>query len=289
MTVTEVRQMAAAGVAGRVACGAFERKVDVWQIEPARRLSSFETVLDFGGHRLALSDDGQILVAAAYHDHGVAAYRVETGEALWHRRDIKHAQRLSLSHHSAELYVASDDQPCLVLSLKTGATVAKLRGVRGITESRTGDIAFIDCSRPVVVEGRLRTRLFPVPRTTFAFLAVAFGPRQFVSTESAGAVRCFDVPSGRTAWTFAPSPGVHCLDLAYSSTRAAFVGVVWPYQHGGDSLLVAFDESGAASTVRRLGNAHATCFILDGAWLMTSEGRLVDVRSGTEKLLEGFC
>ncbi|MCA9647992.1 MAG: hypothetical protein KC492_45180, partial [Myxococcales bacterium] len=62
-----------------------------------------------------LSDDGQVVLAAAYRRFGVAAYEASTGVRLWQRRDIKRPQRLSISHARAAAYVCTDSSPCQVV------------------------------------------------------------------------------------------------------------------------------------------------------------------------------
>jgi len=65
--VQKVRHLVAGRKTSRVATGQFERTVVVWDMDTPRRISTFETSLDFGGQRLALSDGGDVVIAAAYH------------------------------------------------------------------------------------------------------------------------------------------------------------------------------------------------------------------------------
>ena len=284
----DVRHLVAAWAVARVALGEFEKTVAVWDVTSPRRISIFDTVLDFGGERLALSGAGDVLIAAAYHRYGVAAYDVSTGDVMWQRRDIKRPQRLTVSHSARVVYVGTDEKPCLRMSLDTGETVGQLRGVRRIVESPYAALAFVDQARPVVSEGDSVKAIFAVERTTFAFLSIAFGHSQLAVSEAGGPVRCFELSSGLEVWRFTAAPGVHCLELAYGPELGAFVGVLWSYQSGGHKKLVAFDADGKPSPIKDVGCPAVTCFCAKNSSLLTNEGRLIHLASGDEVQLDGL-
>jgi hypothetical protein len=78
---------------------------------------------------------------------------------------------------------------------------------------------------------------------------------------------------------------VHCLDLAYCGRAEAFVGVLWPFAHGGSKQLVRFNADGSATVMKDLGRPAEQCFGLAGANLLTTEGRLIEIPSGKESAL----
>lgn len=257
----------------------FTQEVSVWDLEPPRHVATFSTILDFGGTRLGLSADGGTVVCAAYHREGVAAYAAGTGELLWQKRDVKRPQRVSLSSSRRLAYVATDDNPCLALSLDDGEVVRRLPGVRWVVESPFAPLRFIDHNRPAVTNEEFEP-LVAIPRSTFAFLDVAFGPDTLVVTESGGPVTCFDLTSGRKLWAFVPDNGVHCLAATYCEDIGAFAGVLWPFANGGPKELVAFGDRGSPSTITGLGDSADECFCQRGSCLLTSSGSLVSLASG---------
>jgi hypothetical protein len=279
--LNSIRQVAASTNAARVALAERERTVSIWDVDPARHIATFPTVLDFGGVRIGLSSDGETLVCAAYRREGVAAYSSASGELLWQRRDIKRPQRISMSHRHRAVYVGFDDGPCLALSLDDGIVAQRLRGVRWVVESSFAPLLFLDQHRPVVATPDLKP-LFAVHRTTFAFLDVAFGPNHVAVAEAGGPVTCIDIASGRSTWTFAPPNGVHCLCLAYCAQLQAFVGVLWPFVNGGPKKLVVFDQRGGASVIKDLGEPFEECFCQGGSALLTAQGSLIHVTTGRE-------
>ena len=93
----QVRHIAIARARPVAALAAFESQVAIWDLQTLRRTIEFETVLDFGGRRLALSSDGSCCIAGAYNRDGVAAYDTNTGRVLWSRRDLKKVQYVSFS------------------------------------------------------------------------------------------------------------------------------------------------------------------------------------------------
>jgi hypothetical protein len=275
-----VRHLVAGRKTSRVAMGHFERTVAMWETEPPSLISTFETILDFGGQRLTMSDGGDVVVAAAYSRGAVAAYSVISGDVLWKRVDIERIQHLNVSHSSPAVYVGSDEKPCLLLSLESGETLRQLRGVRKVIESPYGPSAFLDQARPAVVDSTTVETVFRIERTTFAFLSIAFSSAQLAVSEAGGPVRCFELSSGDLAWMFVPNDGTHCLELAYIPSVDSFVGVLWPYEKGGSKELVRFDERGITSVLTKLGEPVAECFCANDLKLLTSDGLLIDIASG---------
>ena len=74
----------------------FEKKVYSWNINTYENISEFNTVLDFGGKRLAITEDGTRCVAASYSRRGISMYDVLTGSVIWHRKDINRVQFVTL-------------------------------------------------------------------------------------------------------------------------------------------------------------------------------------------------
>lgn len=279
-----IRQLSAAAEVGRVALGEADSRVSIWDLDPIRVVATFETILDFGGQRIRLSNDGAIVLCAAYHRDGVAAYDCATGRLLWQNRGVKRPQRLTTSRTSRLTYVGVEGGPCLALSLDDGSVVERIRGVGRVVESPFDRLVFLDRYHPVVATLE-RKPLFAVPRTTFAFLGVAFGPRQLVLSEAVGPVRCVELGSGRVAWVHRPPEGVHCVDLAYCGRAEAFVGVLRLIAHGDSRQLVRFNDDGSVVVMKDLGRPAAQCFGQAGASLLTTEGRLIEIPSGNESAL----
>jgi hypothetical protein len=66
-----IRNLAASSSGRRVLLGAFESKVAIHDLVSGRTSETFETTYDAGGSRLALSDELDVVLAGAYHRHGI--------------------------------------------------------------------------------------------------------------------------------------------------------------------------------------------------------------------------
>ena len=91
--IDTVRHVVPSSRSTRVVLGAFENDVEVWDVAGGSSLASFRTCFDFGGSRLALSDELNVLIAGAYHRYGLVGYAADTAV----RSDLKKVQRLSLN------------------------------------------------------------------------------------------------------------------------------------------------------------------------------------------------
>lgn len=68
--------------------------------------------------------------------------------------------------------------------------------------------------------------------------------------------------------------------LGWRPDDACFLGVQWPYQHGGDQRLLRFDsETGTAEEICR-GFAHGATFIEQAHRLVTVDGSVLETRTG---------
>lgn len=195
----KVRHISISEQKPHVALGAFERQVEVWNYQSGQRVSAFDTVLSFGGQRLAISKDGDRVLAAAWARYGLACYDAETGKLIWQRRDLKKVQAITLSKDGASAFCGIDSRPCLSIAISNGIEHRSFRGARHRVESSNSEFAVVDRARPEVFgpDGRRR---FKIVRTTFAVLAWAICSQSLLLSEAGGPVRCLDLPTGEELW-----------------------------------------------------------------------------------------
>jgi WD40 repeat protein len=180
-----IRQIAISPNGRRAALGAFDTAVEIWDLTRPKRISCFDTVLDFGGSRLALSRDGSVVVTADYERRGIAGYDAESGKLIWQRQDLKKVQQLTPSLHTNRIYAGFETGSGCALDGGTGETIFRtLRGVRRFIESPHGPLMFLDQTRPAVIVADDSRPLFTIKRLTFALLAIAFSPDQIAVSEA---------------------------------------------------------------------------------------------------------
>jgi outer membrane protein assembly factor BamB len=260
-----------------VAAGAFKGQVEIWDISTAARLSSFPTVLDFGGQRLCLDGPGARCFAGAYHRAGAVAYDAADGNVVWSRSDIKRVQHMSRSADGS-LFIGVADGPCQVLDAVDGKTLEKLRGVRQVFESADGTARLLDKNIPIV---ELRGgRSFEVRRTTFAILDVAFGSSTLCLSEASGPTRCLDLEDGREVWRYQPPQGEHVLSIAYGPSAGAFLGVSLEYERTSSHTLVRLGSGNDFCRLATLGQPAVAEFCLSGEALLLDDGRLLTASTG---------
>jgi hypothetical protein len=223
-----------------VILAALEHNVEIWNVATTQRIAAFRTIFDFGGRRLALSDQAGILVAAAYIRYGIAGYAMTTGEVLWQRRDIKASQVLSLSPDGSVAYCGLECGPCAVLDVKTGETRQRLRGVKAVADSpfepvslhETTDLPeLVGGSEPLYVKlarEQPGDKLHPT-----LILDTAFAPGKVFTTQMGGSLRCFttlDLPYLRAGelWRYDRfKHGWGVCGVAYRPADDCLVGVAY--------------------------------------------------------------
>lgn len=100
MRKSAIRQLAVSCDSARLAAACFEKTVQVWDLTTREQIKEFETVFYFGGNRLAIDAVAQRCVTAGWNKGkrgGVACYETDTGKLMWHRKDLRHTQRVRFS------------------------------------------------------------------------------------------------------------------------------------------------------------------------------------------------
>jgi outer membrane protein assembly factor BamB len=274
-----VRLLASSWSGSVIAAAEFRRTVHVWDVAAERHVATFQTIMDPGGTRLAVTQDGRICIAAAYHVEGIAGYVASDGTEVWRRKDLKMTQTLRVSLDNRRVYACFDNRSCQVLNRETGKTIKTWPGVRDVWESPYQSVMLLE-KRTLVLQSPEERKIASIPAESFAVLCVAFGPGLVCVSESTGPLRCLDTQTGEERWRF-QEKGQHFLELAFADHGQAFVGVCWPYEHGGSFRLLRFEpQSGAASVVTELGKAGAFEFCLRGTRLLSSDGSIMDSVTG---------
>lgn len=269
------RVVVASSTGKRVVIGAFEHSAVVVDLSTGNVSNKIETTFDFGGRRLALSDEMDAVVAAAFHTYGVASYCCRTGRERWRRKDIQAVQRVSLSADGVTVYCGREGAALSAVGLRSGETLQTIEGAHAIHESRFESVRFVDATQPHLLRPNGGHQV-SIDRTTFAFLDVTFGPGFLVLSESGGPVRCLDTATGKEMWRYQPMVDCHVLSLGFQVSGPYVLGVEWPYVHGGSKRLVRWSPTdGAVVDAMTLGEPADTCFGLDGEVIVLPEGQIL--------------
>jgi hypothetical protein len=277
-----VRHIATSWAGSRVAIAQFERVVQIWDLACREQGAEFDTVLDFGGHRLAITSDGTRVLAGAYNRYGIAAYDGSNGELLWRRPDLKKVQHVRLSADDKRLCCGFDRRSEHILSVETGETLSQMPGVEDVLNSPHSPVSLIVLKgKPPTlrdVDGTLRGR---IEKTTFAFLDYAFSPDLLITSESRGPLRCFRVADAAEVWRFQPEADTHALQVAYVEAGDAFCAIMWPFVKGGDHVLWRFNAAdGRRPSTCVLPSSSQYGFCLRGSLILGWDGSVLDTATG---------
>ncbi len=290
-----IRDLAIARTGSTLAASEFEHIVHIYDIRSGRKCSQFDTVMDFGGRRLAITQDGSLCAVGAYHIHGIAAYESQDGRQVWQRKDLKKVQALSLSKDGSALFAFFEVGPAHVLDVWTGVTKDKLRGVSGIVESPFTDAKFVNHNgRPEVLNQGRSVRFGPeyyvdqmFRDACFAEDCLVFGRASFPGgprLDPSGLVVdtfCYSLVDDRVLWKHSTPRGFNVLNRGYVAERGEVLLVTWPVE-GGERRLVRIDgDTGRVRAEYILRGVLArTVFAKEGTLLVTSSGDVVDTSDG---------
>ena len=230
--MTEIRHIAPQAASDRLfLTAAFEHRVRLWSFADRSLIAELDTVLDFGGQRLALcGTEAPIIVAGAWERHGICGY-APNGTRLWQRKDLRQPQYISATADGALVVAGFDQRPLHVLRAESGETVATVRAVRRFYASPYADVGLGEQYGHIVLVGTGDWKLrWKVPVDGFASLSAAFAPAAFAVADVASfdangrsAVSCGDL-TGEMLWRWSCPPEVNCPALAWDEDASEWVG-----------------------------------------------------------------
>lgn len=229
------------------AAAKFEKTVHLFRLGVAESITTIQTIMDAGGHRLAVVPEVDCLVAGAYHRHGLAGYSISSGELIWSRKDLKRVQSIE-NDRNGNVLCFLEGKGGVRISPENGVTVESHRGVKKMFLSRFKDGIRFEVARDyrVIAQG-VTSKIEPL---SFAVLAAAFSGDCLAISESGGPVRVFELDGVTEIGRIQPPRGSHFLSLNYCDDLKLFGGVLWDFNSGKEMSLVHFDRLG--SEVRRI-------------------------------------
>lgn len=275
-----IRHIAPSGRGDMVAVALFEHVVSLWDITTGLQVSEFETILDFGGARLALSQEESACLAAAYNVHGLACYDTPSGRLRWQRKDLKKIQEIAVTPDGSSAYCSFDEGPCQVISISTGDTTERIRSIRSVWMDSRGEFQLREAHK-LIMTNRDGKEVFRFAPESFGVLDAAFSKTHLATSEAGVDVRIFDLSTGQQVVRHTQPKNHHVLRISSSPDDSCFYGVQRDYVSGGPSLLFRFNQDSARhDLIRNLGRPAVIAFCREGGFLLTSEGELIDCKSG---------
>lgn len=267
----------------------FERRVRLWSFADRSLVAELDTVLDFGGHRLALceADGAPVVVAGAWERHGVCAYAAD-GTRLWQRKDLRQPQHLSPAAGGELLAACFEEGPMHVVRAGSGETVAKVRGIGRFYASRFAGVGLGEGYAEVALVGTDDWKVrWKAPIEGFAILSAAAAPAAFavgdvVEFDSGGrsSVTCLDL-AGDALWNWSAPADTNCAALGWDDDAAEWVGLLNHIDNERPDTLVRWSPDGELLSERPLDLFEDYAFLPGGRHLVTSDGAVRDTRDGS--------
>ena len=260
----------------------FEQHVQVWELVHSQRIAAFETTLDFGGQRIAITNDGTRCVAGAFSRRGIAVYDVSNGQECWRRSDLTGVHYISIALDQKRAHCGFENRGFESLNIETGKSKNPIRGVKQLFESEFEPVRVcVKKGKDYVIADNENRKLTAIARETFAPLAFAFMPGHVVVSESRGRIRCHNLESGQLVWYYQPEGGTHALDLAFNVADNSLVGLIWPYRNGGAYTISSFSIiDGSQKSSFTIDRGLAFAFFSSGSKILASDGTIRDCSNG---------
>jgi hypothetical protein len=259
----------------------FEAKVTLWSFAKRAKLTELNTALDFGGNRLALVGNREMLLLTARFSGPLEAYN-PGGKLLWSRTNLFGIQQLTELWRKEQLAigVGCEHGPYLILDPLNGATLASMRGATKIFANPYAPVMlYVNDDRSICLGTIDAKRLWQHSLQSFTVLHAAFSPTEVAYSEATGPLRCVQI-DGNKKWEIAPTQDRHFVRTAWNCGTGRWMAIDWNYESGGSKRLFEITEDGMASVIADLGEPAGVEFFGGGDYLVTSSGEIVATGSG---------
>jgi hypothetical protein len=271
----------------RVAFAEFEKKVQIVDIVKNIIISEFETVLDYGGTRLAISENGNICVCGCWERYGICGYEVKSGKKIWQRKDLKKVQGMQLMRSNGNsLFAYFEDKASQIIDINNGETITKIvGGIKGYYENKFVPITLLDSTRNIkLIDRNSNKALNNIKRQSFATLDICFSKNSTLISECGEPLRCYNINDGELLWVSQKIEGEHFLNVAYNEKMQKYIGVAWPYEKGGNKKLKYINcNNGEIEKEITINCPVEAEFGFDGNVLITSDKEIIEVQTGKKR------
>lgn len=282
----DIRHIATSFKGPIAALAEFAKRVQIFDIAAQEVVSEFDTILDFGGQRLAIAEDGQICICGCWERHGVCGYESKTGKLIWQRKDLKKVQLIQILRSDKDkLFLQFEVGASRIIDINTGSNIDKVSGANYYFESKFEDTNVIERPNKIqIVDRKTGKAKANIARQSLATLDIAIAPEAFAVSESGGPLSSFDIKTGELKWRVPLNEDGHFLRLCYNERLNQFIGVSWPFMNGGNKKLKYIKkDTGDIENEVVINCPTITEFALDGQCLVTSDKELINLETGRKK------
>jgi hypothetical protein len=261
-------------------------QVSIFDLERGIIAESFPVKYDFGGQRLAISQDNLRCFVGSYTAFGLASYSIDTGDEIWRRKDLKGVQYIQVLPFGDMVFCGRVKVGHL-LDSNTGTTIEKPRGVKRIYPSPFNyDVMVSTCY--LELHSPFGSRIDKIPRNSSQELDCCFSDTEVVISECGGPIRCFSLEPIKYLWGHNPPSGSHYLKVVFNQFTNCFEGLLFNYSdHSAPPInkVVHFERySGSIQQTLPLNDVREYEFCLSGTRIFTSDRTLIDSSTGEIKL-----
>jgi WD40 repeat protein len=276
---SDIRHIVISRKSDLIAVAAFEKTVAIWDINRETKVSQFDTILDYGGRRLLLGDDGTLCITASY-SKGLNCYNSYTGDLLWTIPKIKKIQSIMLIAEGQSIFCDVDSKRCFIVSADGKNVNPVSKRISAIYENQYDGTKLL-VSNKLIIQDSSGVMIASIQKESFGIIAVAFAPGILCISESGASLRCFDTANGREMWRYVPQSGTHVMEIVFKQGHRLMCALEWSYESGGDFRIIEFQSAtGEFRLVSRVGLCAQAKFSNNGSRLLTSTGLLIDTNTG---------
>jgi len=258
----------------------FEKNVSLWSLQDKAKLNDINTVLSYGGNRLAILLTSSPVIVAGSWDDGVQAYDGISKNILWTRNDLREVQYvIDISNQKLQrVGVIAENNIFYLLNGETGKEIEKINKIETLFRSPLMPFYLTSYKQKVSLLNPHFELVWQKPMNSFSLLNAAFSENQIVYSEAGGSVYCNDL-SGNQIWFFKPENDWHVIHLVWNPISQSWFAVNKDC-NSPDSLQLFEVKINGDVRLKFDIKAYEVAFFPNGEYLITSNGSIISTCSG---------
>jgi hypothetical protein len=252
----------------------YKDKVSLWSYSKKEKISEIDTILDFGGSRLALlPTNDHLIITGAYERFGAVAYNYFAGEIVWQRKDLKRIQTVTYLTINNEVVVGIgfDERPFTLLNIKDGSTINSYRGIRNIYSNDENTLFILQSNNRIQLSDLDTGNVYWRKDISPLFTCLT---KNSLLSNTGYKLEEYDL-NGDSKWHY-NCPDNHIIhNIIWNQRKRSWLFILWNNIKGGPKFLGSINEFGALESINSLGEIWQYEFFRNGELIITSDGEIL--------------
>lgn len=248
----------------------FDKKVHIYSSVDFKYIKSLNTHLDYGGSRLQIIPEFNLIITGSYERFGIECYNISTGEMVWNRKDLKKVQKIRLDSDYKTISCFFDNQAGQKIDVINGITLSKYKNVTDVFSSQYEELSLLIVKKyEVYYRDKLVASILP---ESWAVSFAYFTNDKLAISEYEGVFRIFSLKNYDKLGSYYSPKGSHILSFIFDSLHEKYICFEYQYKDDSRYYIVHIDINGDEKNRFEITNGYNYTFFSKHNLIVNAKG-----------------